>query len=702
MNVNVKQFVSRNKRVLVALITGLYALSVFVSCEQQQQTGQSQDSSQTSSSQTSSSTNSSTTQTSTVTPANMDFEFTARDLDVGYDETTATKITLGGATATVSGDGATATDNTITIHSEGVFIISGTLTDGQIIVDVADTAKVQIVLDNAVINCNDQSAILIKQANKVFITLASGTQNKLSDSGDTYVTSDVDSNVDGVIFSKADLTINGTGSLEVNANYKHGIVSKDDLVITGGDITVTANGQGLYGKDCVKINDGNFKLTTQGDGMQSDNTEDKTRGFVYLAGGTYDINAQTDAVQAETVLQVDSGTYTLTTGGGSVNVSMDDEGNANEAWGRPSGGGGRGTLPDGTSLPEGERPTKPDGTTMPDGMVPEGMVPEGMVPPSSDGESESADNTQDITATSAGITALVTTTTTDTTTTTENVAVSSKGMKAGANLIINGGEFVIDSSDDALHSNGDLSVSGGVLEISSGDDGIHADAVLVIDNGEITIAKSYEGIEGKSIEINSGTIEVNANDDGLNSAGGNDSSAMGGRPGQNSFASGGDTYIHINGGDIDINAQGDGVDSNGDLVVEGGTVYVSGPSNSGNSALDYDGNGSVNGGVVIAVGGAEMAQGFTDTGTQCSLLYNLPSVVSADTAVTISDSSGKELGTFTPSHNYQSVVISTKELKQGETYTIKAGTQTVEVTLDGIVTSNGGTGMGGFGGGGKR
>lgn len=147
--------------------------------------------------------------------------------------------------------------------------------DGQIIVDAGDSDKVQLVLDNASIHCSTGSAILVRNANKVKVTLAADSENELSD-GTEYQTDD--DNPDAALFSKDDLVINGSGSLTVQGNYKHGIAGNDDLVITGGRLTVNSLSHALRGKDSVAILDGTFVLTSQKDGIQASNTEDSTKG----------------------------------------------------------------------------------------------------------------------------------------------------------------------------------------------------------------------------------------------------------------------------------------------------------------------------------------------------------------------------------------------------------------------------------------
>ena len=173
-------------------------------------------------------------------------QFSDRDLDSTYDEAIAVKIALNGDSADVTGEGASAEGGVVTITAAGTYIISGTLNKGQIIVDAADTDKVQLVLDNASITADENAAILIKNADKVFLTLADGSENTLADSAQEYVQpEDMENTVDGVVFSVCDLTLNGSGTLNITAGYKHAIVCKDDLVITDGTYNITSAGKGI-------------------------------------------------------------------------------------------------------------------------------------------------------------------------------------------------------------------------------------------------------------------------------------------------------------------------------------------------------------------------------------------------------------------------------------------------------------------------
>ena len=266
---------------------------------------------------------SSGTSSSTATGTVKTDMFTDRDKDASYDESSATKVNL-----------SEIKDSTYTITKEGVYILSGSYS-GQIIVNVADTAKVQLVLDGVTITNESSAAIYVKEADKVFVTLKDGTTSTLTTSG-TFVATD-DNNVDGVIFSKGDLTINGSGSLKISSTA-HGVVGKDDVVITGGNIDITSTKKGISGKDSVRIADGTINITTGTDGIHSENSDDTSKGFVYIEGGTITINAADDGIHAGTNLDIVGGKINITQSneglegkdvnisGGEVNVVSSDDG----------------------------------------------------------------------------------------------------------------------------------------------------------------------------------------------------------------------------------------------------------------------------------------------------------------------------------------------------------------------------------------
>lgn len=499
--------------------------------------------------------------------------FTKRDKQSDYASEDATEISLSDSKSTCDSPAVRISDNQITITRAGTYVLSGSLTNGQIVVD-ASGEKVQIVLKDASINCDTSAAIYVKSADKVFVTLAENTSNTLTNTKD-FVAID-DNNIDAVIFSKSDLSLNGSGTLTIHAAYGHGIVSKDDLVITSGTYDITAARHALSGKDSVRIADGVFTLNAKKDGIHSENTDNDEKGFIYIADGTFSITCDSDGMDAEETLQVDGGTIT----------------------------------------------------------------------------------------------------------------------------------------------------------IAAGDDGLHADGDLVLNDGTVTITKSYEGLEGKTVTITGGSYAVTASDDGVNAAGdgtagdssdsassdsskeqkmpsgtppkrpqnSSDSTEMP-QPPQNGAPNGNgnpgpggmeDTtdynLIQISGGMLTVNAGGDGLDSNGDLTVTGGEIYIDGPVQGGNGALDCSGTSTISGGTVIAVGSSGMAENFSSSSTQGSMLVTVSaSMISGE--ITLQDSNGNSLLSYTPAKSYNSVVISCPKLTSGETYTLLACDTTTTVTLDSLVKS---------------
>lgn len=474
--------------------------------------------------------------------------FSDRDKEIGYDEENSTVIKLSDDSTTCDSDAVQISGNTVTIIDEGTYILSGTLTDGMVIVDAEDTDKVQLVLDGVDITSAESAAIYVREADKVFITTASDSQNTLTNGG-TYTAID-DNNIDAAIFSKSDLTLNGAGSLTITAKAGHGVVSKDDLVLTSRTYQIDAASHGLSGKDSVRIASGSYTIVSGKDGIHAENADDTSLGFVYLADGTFDITSDGDGISAGNWLQADGGVYTVKAGGGSENVQK------------------------------------------------------------SDGEWQFGPGQQ-----------------TESTDTTEEDTVSMKAIKAAGELILKGGKYSLDSADDTIHSNANITISDGEFTLASGDDGIHADSATTISGGTIDITESYEGIEGLSIDIT------------------------------------------------------------------GGETYVSGPTNDGNSALDYNGTGTVTGGIFIAAGSSRMAENFGDSSTQGVMMVTVNSQA-AGSAVSLSDSSGNELVSWTPEKEYTSVIISCPEITTGQEYTLTTGSDTTQITMDSIVYGSG-SGMGG-------
>ena len=257
---------------------------------------------------------------------------------------------------------------------------------------------------------------------------------------------------------------------------------------------------------------------------------------------------------------------------------------------------------------------------------------------------------------------------------------STKGIKADGGIYIFGGSFDIDSADDTIHSDNVVNIENGNLNLASGDDGIHADVTLIINGGKLDITNSYEGLEAHTIEVNDGEINLIASDDGLNAGGSTDAS------------------LTINGGTLNIAAAGDCVDSNGTLAVNGGETYVSGPNNGGNGSIDYEMNGYITGGTFVSAGASGMAMNFGSESTQCSILYELSGSAASGTTITLTDSDGNEIVSYTPDKAFQSIVISSPDIESEGTYTLTVGSDTYTIEMSGIIYGQG-TGMGGFGGG---
>ena len=269
---------------------------------------------------------------------------------------------------------------------------------------------------------------------------------------------------------------------------------------------------------------------------------------------------------------------------------------------------------------------------------------------------------------------------------------SAKGIKASASVVITSGNFTISSADDCIHANGTIDIVNGTFLLSSGDDGIHADTEIEIDDADMQITQSYEGIESARITINGGNFIIVASDDGLNVAGGNDGSSIGGRPGQGNFDSSDGDALYINGGYFAITSAGDGMDINGSIEMTGGTVLIHGPTSSADGAIDYDRSFTISGGFLAAAGSSGMAMGPSGGSSQSYARLTF-STRQADTLVHIESTSGESLLTFAPSTAYQSLVFSSTDLNAGQTYNLYFGGVSTGVEDNGLYT--GGTYSGG-------
>lgn len=541
--------------------------------------------------------------------------FTDRDRRTTYDESDAVLISLQGDTATASSNSVRISGSTVTITEAATYVLSGHLT-GTVIVDADKSDKIQLVLNGAEITSETSAAIYVKKADKVFLTLADNTTNTLSNGG-TFEAVD-ESNIDAAVFSKDDLTLNGSGSLSVASPGGHGITCKDDLVITGGAYTVQTASHGLQAKDSIRITGETTLCVTSGkDALHCENKDDGG-GFVYLSGGSYTLQAEGDGISAQGDLTVLGGSFDILAGGGSENGAQ----HASEGWGGYMGGRpGQGGRANGTASSE----TTEESTSM-------------------------------------------------------------KGIKSEGILTVSDGKFVIDSADDAVHSNADIRITGGDFTIATGDDGMHADENLTVSGGSIDITESYEGLEALHLTVSGGVICIVSTDDGLNAAGGTDASGMGGRDGMmgdrdgmmgGGMASSNGTIV-ISGGDLYINASGDGIDANGTLEISGGHTVVVGPTQGDTATLDFDKTGTITGGTFIGTGASMMAQTFTSS-TQGVISLSVGNQ-SAGTQITLRDASGNVLVDYSPELPFQIVILSTPEMVSGETYSVTVGSASGDFT----------------------
>ncbi|MBR3691952.1 MAG: carbohydrate-binding domain-containing protein [Clostridia bacterium] len=519
-----------------------------------------------------------------------------RDRDPAYSAEGAVEIKLQGNSAACASDAVEIRGTTVTILDEGTYILSGKLDDGQIIVAAGDTDKTQIVLSGAEIASAKSAALYIRSADKVFVTLAEGSENSLKNGG-SFAAQD-ESNIDGALFSESDLTVNGTGSLTVSSPAGHGVVCKDDLVLAQGRLRITAAAHAIDANDSVTLSEANLTLTAGKDGIHAENAEDTALGNVYLLGGEAKISAAGDGISAGGSMQISGGSFAITSGGGSGNAAVTADEDA-----------------------------------------------------------------------------------------------SAKGLKSAGNLQISGGSFAIDAADDGVHANQSISMTGASFDISTGDDGFHADERLDIGGGKITIRESYEGLEGLHIAITGGEISLTATDDGLNAAGGNDGSGMGGmRPGGDKFGGRGGMgggpggmggmggmgtsassgSITISGGRLDIIASGDGIDANGTLSITGGYTTVTGPTRGDTATLDYDLSAVITGGTFIGTGASGMAQTFSSSENQGVIAVSVGQQ-RENTTITVTDSAGKTVVSHTPAMSFAVVILSTPEIRSGESYTVTVG-----------------------------
>lgn len=404
------------------------------------------------------------------------------DLYTDWKSEDSTTIQLTGTGAEVEDSGGAILDgNIITIKTSGTYVISGKLNDGQIIVDAEDKATVRLVLNGAEINSSTNSPIFMKKAEKTVISLVDGTENSISD-GKTYNLEGSEDEPNAAIFSKDDLTINGTGKLVVKGNYNNGITSKDDLKITGGTIEIEAADDGLMGRDLLAVKDGKITIHAGGDAVKSTNDKDASKGVIAIEGGDFNLVAENDGFQAVTSLLIADGDFTISTGGGSPESIASKE----------SGG---------------QRPGQTTTTTT----------------AAAEEESDSAKGLKAGTEVAIGGGSF-------------EIDSLDDAVHSNNSVTINGGKIAIATGDDGIHGDSAVLANDGDITISKSYEGIES-LVITIAGGDIEVNASDDGInvgggvdssnpdmqsttsENNLLSITGGNVYVNAQGDGLDSNG---------------------------------------------------------------------------------------------------------------------------------------------------------------------------------------
>lgn len=560
---------------------------------------------------------------SSAEPAEVDFSetdtdmFTDRDTKTDYDESTAVTIKLNGNTATASSNSVKISGSKITITEEATYIISGSLSDGMLIVDAKDTAKLQLVLNGVNITSKTSAALYILEADKVFVTLASGTTNTLENGG-SFTAID-DNNIDAALFSKQDLTLNGTGSLTVTSPAGHGIVSKDDLVITGGTYTVNSASHGLDANDSVRIANVTLNIDAGKDAIHSENNDDAHKGFIYISGGTIKGEAEGDGIAASSYMQITDGKINLLVGGGSKNSTKEHS----DSFGGFMGGGGPG-MRQGNSQ---SSSSNDSGTSMKGLKAANSLLISG-----------------------------------------GNITIDSAddSVHSDVSVIINGGTITIASGDDAIHAEESLTITAGQIDISESYEGLEA-LNIDVQGGNIKLVASDDGLNAAGGTDQSGTT---GGRDGMFGGGG----GPGGHGGMSGNSNG---SIKISGGTLYIMSSGDGIDANGTLEISGGHTTLVGPTQGDTAVLDYDNSATITGGTFIGSGSTMMAQSFSNS--EQGVIAIKVGNQSAGTQIILKDKNGNTILSQTPEYDFAIIILSSPKIEKNQTYTITIGSETESV-----------------------
>ncbi len=574
------------------------------------------------------------------------------DTDSSYDESGAVKITLNKTSAAVEGEGAKADGSTVKVSSAGTYKISGSLENGNIVIEAGKEDTVRLVLDNASIKCSTAPAIYASECKKVIIVLGDKTENTLSD-GNGYVNDD--NSPDAAVYVKDDLTILGSGTLNVTGNAKNGITSKDTLRITGGNISVTAANHGITGRDDVHISGGTIKVQSKdGDGIRStySDTDDENKGHIYIEKASIDITSANDGIQAEKELTVKSGEITITSGGGAKEVKKTD----NKApWSNKSNTKDQNDQESLKGLKAGTKLS----------------IAGGKIDINS--ADDSIHSNSDISISNGELT----------------LNSGDDGIHADETLSVTGGSIKITGSYEGVEAR-DISISGGTADITASDDGINAsggndqsgfggmDRDMTFGPGSGG-QRPDNGQRPDSSQTDNTQTDNKKNDPGAEKSDGaageseKESSGKEKKAEESSDKESASSKLSISGGNIFVDAQGDGVDSNGDLELTGGTVVINGTTSGGNGILDHGGACSYDGGTIIGAGTSDMLELPDENSKQNMIAVLFDQAQKAGTLIYITDSSKNVVAAMSPEKDYSCFILGSEKLRSGEKYSVYIG-----------------------------
>ena len=637
--------------------------------------------------------------TSSVTYSESDsdisIELDENDINTSWNESECTKIELTQTSANINGSGAAVENNKVTITEAGTYVLSGTLTDGCIDVNVSGKGTVRLILNGVNITSSTTAPFIVEDAKKVVVTLADGTTNTFTDS--TRVAAD-DEDYSAAVYSKADLTFNGNGTLNINAGYRNGIKSTDDLKIVSGTYNITSNEDGIVGKDLLAVKAGIFNITSGQDGMKSTYDKDDTKGNIIIDDGTFNITASTDGIQSEHILRINGGEFNIKTGNGY-------QASTKSSNSQPGNMGGNTTTTTQTQDKDSMKGLKA-GTII---KVTGGTY-------IIDSQDDSVHTNGNMYIDNGKYT----------------INTGNDAFHADTQLVINGGTIDIQNSYEGIESL-EIIINGGDINVTASDDGINASGGSSdstdtqqqgmsdnnrpgnMDNNDSNMNLGQPGVMMDGNQSDNGTMGGNGNNmgqpqgspDGNQSGNGmmggnsdnmgqlqgmpdnNQSGNMGGFGNSDSIAT-----MTINGGNLFVNAFGDGLDANGSIYINGGTVIICGPTSDGDTAIDFDSACEIKGGTVMAFGSSGMLETPTSAENGACIVTSFSSV-SAGTQYTLTDSTGKNILSYTPSKAYASAIVYSADISTGNTYTVNAGSVSQSVTVNSAVTSNASSGAAG-------